>query len=120
MRSFPRNTAAGTSGFHIQHLLDVIYVPLPTPITSSLREVVNLLVSGKAPQSMSKFMAGGRLVALNKNKEGSPPDIRPIVVGESLRRLAGKCICATLKEKISSFFSSHYSLEWLAGQGLRR
>ncbi|KAL5474501.1 hypothetical protein EMCRGX_G026456 [Ephydatia muelleri] len=32
-------------------------------------------------------MAGGRLIALNKNKEGSPPDIRPIVVGESLRRI---------------------------------
>ena len=65
---------------------------------------MNLLVSGKAPQAVSKFMAGGRLIALNKDKEGSPPDIRPIVVGESLRRLAGKCICASLKEKISSFF----------------
>eukprot|EP00731_Ephydatia_muelleri_P012237 Em0006g1131a len=49
-------------------------------------------------------MAGGRLIALNKNKEDSPPDIRPIVVGESLRRLAGKCICASLKEKTSEFF----------------
>ena len=28
---------------------------------------------------MSKFMAGGRLIALNKNKEGSPLNIRPIV-----------------------------------------
>ena len=65
---------------------------------------MNLLVSGKAPQAVSKFMAGGRLIALNKDKEGSPPDIRPIVVGESLRRLAGKGICASLKEKISSFF----------------
>ena len=64
----------------------------PTPITSSLREVANLLVSGKAPQAVSKFMAGGRLIALNKNKEGSPPDIRPIIVGESF---AGKCICAS-------------------------
>ena len=80
---------------------------------------MNLLVLEKAPQAVSKFMVGGILIALNKNKEGSPPDIRPIVVGESLRRLAGKCICASLKEKISSF-SSHYSLEWPAGQGLRR
>ena len=38
-----------------------------------------------------------RVVALNKNKKRSP-DVRPIVVEESLRRLAGKCICATLKE----------------------
>ena len=46
---------------------------------------MNFMVSGKAPQAVSKF---GRLIALNKNKEGSPPDIRPIVVEESLRRLA--------------------------------
>ena len=104
LRSFPKATAAGPSGLSIQHLLDVISVPLQTPITSSLREVVNLLVSGKAPQAVSKFMAGGRLIALNKDKKGSHPDIRPIVVGESLRRLAGKCICASLKEKILDFF----------------
>eukprot|EP00731_Ephydatia_muelleri_P006949 Em0003g1197a len=90
LRSFPKNTAAGPSGLHIQHLLDIISVPLQTPITSSLIEVVNLLVSGKAPQAVSKLMAGGRLIALSKNKEGSPPDIRPIIVGESLRRLAGE------------------------------
>ena len=84
LRSFPKDTAAGPSGLRIQHLFDVISVPLQTPITSSLRDVVNLLVSGKAPQAVSKFMAGGRLIALHKDKEGSPPDIRPIVVGESL------------------------------------
>ncbi|KAL5500176.1 hypothetical protein EMCRGX_G011690 [Ephydatia muelleri] len=82
------------------HAQGILPVPLQTPITSSLREVVNLLVSRKAPQALSNFMAGGRLIALNKNKEGSPPDIRPIVVGESLR--------------------SHFILEWPAGQGLRR
>eukprot|EP00731_Ephydatia_muelleri_P009283 Em0004g1621a len=112
LRSFPKVTAAGPSGLCIQHLLDVISVPL----TSSLRDVVNLLVSGKTPQAVSKFMAGGRLIALNKNKEGSPPDIRPIVVGESLRRLAGKCICASLKEKISSFFQPlHFGVACRAG-----
>ncbi|KAL5484012.1 hypothetical protein EMCRGX_G020438 [Ephydatia muelleri] len=34
---------------------------------------------GKAPQAVSTFMAGDRLVALNKNRDGSPPDVRPIV-----------------------------------------
>ena len=47
---------------------------------------MNLLVSGKSPQAVTKCMAGGRLIAINKDKAGSPPDIRPIVVGESLRR----------------------------------
>ena len=44
---------------------------------------------------MSAFLAGGKLIALNKNKEGCPPDVRPIAVGERLCRLTGQCICAT-------------------------
>ena len=88
----------------VQHLLDAASVPLPAPICASLKGVVNLLASGKAPSSVSVFLAGGRLIALNKNKNGFRPDIRPIAVGETLRRLTGKCICAIQKEKISTFF----------------
>ena len=62
---------------------------------------MNLLVSGKTPLAVSKFMAGGRLIALNKNKEGSPPDIRPIVVGESLRKVGWKVhLCLSQGEDI--------------------
>ena len=62
--------------FHFPRL----FVPL-------LRRVVNLLVSGKVPLEASLFMAGGSLTALSKLKPGCAPDIRPIVVGEVLRRL---------------------------------
>eukprot|EP00731_Ephydatia_muelleri_P002958 Em0001g2958a len=41
---------------------------------------------------------------LNKNKEGCPPDIRPIAVGETIRRLTGKCMCALVKDKATEFF----------------
>ena len=98
LRSFPKETGAGPSGHRVQHLLDVSSTALPTPICASLREVINLLSSGKAPPTVSKYLAGGNLIALNKFKEGCPPDIRPIVVGETLRRLTGKCICALIKE----------------------
>ena len=59
---------------------------------------------GKAPASVSRFIAGARLIALNKVKEGCPPDIRPIAVGEVIRRLAGKCVCTILKDKAADFF----------------
>ena len=49
-----------------------LQVHLPTPISSSLRGVVDILASGKA---VSKFLAGGSLTALVKNKEGRPLDI---------------------------------------------
>ena len=53
---------------------------------------------------MSTFLAGGRLIALNKGKEGYPPDVRPIAVGETLHRLTGKCICAILGTSFLLFF----------------
>ena len=85
LRSFPKGTSAGPSGLSVRHLLDAASVSLPTPICSSLKGVVNLLASGKASSTVSVFLAGGRLIALNKNKNSSRPDIRPIAVGETLR-----------------------------------
>ena len=105
--SFPKGTAAGPSGLKVQHLIDVAQIPLPISTGSSLRDIVNLLAAGKAPLSVARFLAGGSLTALNKFKDGSPPDIRPIAVGETLRRLAGKCLCSLVKDKVSSFFEPH-------------
>eukprot|EP00731_Ephydatia_muelleri_P034398 Em0058g4a len=62
-------------------------------------------IQGKAPPMVARFLAGGTLIALTKLKDGSPPQIiRPIAVGESLRRLTGKCICALIKDKASDLF----------------
>ena len=104
LRSFPKHTAAGPSGLRVQHLLDVASIPLPTPICSSLRLVINIIEAGKAPTSVSQFLAGESLISLNKNKEGFAPDIRPIAMGETLRRLVGKCMCTLLKVKAADFF----------------
>eukprot|EP00731_Ephydatia_muelleri_P038287 Em0707g1a len=76
-----------SSGLCMQHLIDAAEVHLPISI---LRAVVNTLASGKAPMPISKYLAGGSLTALIKNKEGLPLDIRPIAVGEAMRRLKGK------------------------------
>ena len=55
---------------------------------------------------------GGRLIALNKSKEGTPHNVRPIAVG----RLTGKCICAILKDRFSSFFQpSQFGVACKAG-----
>eukprot|EP00731_Ephydatia_muelleri_P025447 Em0017g530a len=101
LRSFPKLTAAGPSGLRIQHLIDAAEVPLQTPVLHSLRAVIDLLVSGRASAEVAVFLAGGNLTALNKP---APGDIRPIAVGESIRRLTGKCLCVALKEKAASFF----------------
>ena len=105
LKSFSKATACGPSGLRIQHLLNAAEVPLPPPIGALLRDVVNLLASGKVAVSVSKFLAGGSLTALDKNKPDGLPDIRPIAMGEALRRLVGKCLCAVTKEKASEYFA---------------
>ena len=106
LHSFPKGTACGPSGLRIQHLIEVAGIPMQSSICAALRDIVNLLLSGKVPVSVAKFMAGGSLVALEKNKPNCPLDVRPIAVGETLRRLASKCICAIVKNKASEFFSN--------------
>ena len=96
--------ACGPSGLRIQHLLDAAEVPVPTSISSSLKDIVNLLASGKVPSCVSKYLAGGSLTALVKDRPDSSPDVRPIAVGEALRRLVGKCLCLVIKSKLADFF----------------
>ena len=90
LRSFPRDTACGPSGLHIQHLIDAAEVHLPISICSSLRAVINILAS-EATLPISRYLAGDSLTALIKNNEDLPLDIRPITVGEAMKRLTGKC-----------------------------
>ena len=104
LKSFPKASACGPSGLRIQHLLDAAEVHLPTPICPSLREVVCLLASGRAPVEVAKFLAGGSLVALIKDMPNCPHDIRPI---EALRRLTSKCLCILTKAKAAEYFEGY-------------
>ncbi|KAL5500379.1 hypothetical protein EMCRGX_G011931 [Ephydatia muelleri] len=107
LRSFPKLTVAGPTVLRVQHLIDAAETPFQTAILSSLKAVVHLLASGKAPSQLSVFLAGGNLTALNKSKPDCPLDVRPIAVGETLRRLTGKCLCAAVKCKAAEFFQPH-------------
>ena len=106
LRSFPKLTAAGHTGLRVQHRIDAADSPFQTAVLFSLKAVVHLLASGRAPSQLSVFLTGGNLTALNKSKPNCPLDVRPIAVGETLCRLTGKCLCAAVKCKAAEFFSS--------------
>lgn len=69
LRPFPKIKACGPSGLHFQHLLDAVEVPLQFPICSSLRDLVNLLASGKVAVLVSKYLAGVSLTFLMKDMQ---------------------------------------------------
>ena len=104
LRTFPKGTACSPSDLRVQHLLDALDSRLPISMESLLHHVVNILLAGNAPTTLSPYLAGGNLTSLLKSK-GTGWDVRPIAVGEILRRLVGKCACILTKDKASQFFN---------------
>ncbi|KAL5479607.1 hypothetical protein EMCRGX_G023154 [Ephydatia muelleri] len=71
LRSFPKDTAAGPSGLRVQHLLDVISIPLHTPICPSLRQVINTH-SRKSPYLSVTFLGWSQSYCPQQNQGGLP------------------------------------------------
>ena len=74
-------------GLRLQHLIEAAEVPLQLPIWAVLREVVKLLISGKVPVQVARFLAKGNLVALEKTNPTAPPPPTSSLL--QLERLSG-------------------------------
>ena len=61
------------------------------------------MVGGGVPEEVAPYLAGARLHAAIKKDGG----LRPIAVGNLLRRLVGKCCVARLQERASGILSPH-------------
>lgn len=100
LRSFPTDTAPGPSGLRVQHLREAGPPGGSVALLEQLTEVVNLLARGQACPNAAPVFAGASLVALPKPSGG----VRPIAIGEVLRRLTGKCLMATVRSELRSCF----------------
>ena len=89
IKSFARGTAPGPSGLRSQHLKDAIRSAHGDEALEQVTSLCNLLARGGAPEFLSQYLAGASLMALEKPGGG----IRPIAIGEVLRRLVAKCFC---------------------------
>ena len=100
LKAFPKHSAPGPSGLRVQHLLDACLPGSSAGLLEQLTALVNLLARGAACAAVAPFLAGARLVAVPKLKGG----LRPIAVGELLRRLTGKCVLEAVREAARDFF----------------
>lgn len=81
LRRFPKDSACANSGDRAQHHLDLIASGLPYGETLTI--YLNLLLGGKAPGEIAPYIGSAHLIPLLKPDDS----IRPIAVGEILRRL---------------------------------
>ena len=91
LKSFPAGTAPGPSSLRANHIKEAVFCPSPDRANYALRglvRVVNLLCAGHAPSEVVPYLCGATLFACKKKGGG----VRPIAVGEVLRRLTSKCI----------------------------
>ena len=102
--AFPKGTSPGASKLRAQHLLDAIAgstAPAARECLLSLTRFMNHLLSGKAPSCLAPWLrCGAPLTALLKKGGG----VRPIAVGEVLRRLASRLCCLAVRPSLSSVF----------------
>ena len=106
VKSFRRGSAAGPSGLRPEHLKVAVKSPSPNKsdrALEALTKVVNLAVAGKVPEAVAPFLCGARLHAANKKAGG----IRPIAVGNLLRRLVSKLVSFGLAHKVASKLAPH-------------
>jgi len=94
-----KNTAPGPSGLSPTHLKDALEAPESKHLRRELLRFVHLLMSGHVhPRAMKYF---GRAVLMPKpHKHGR---LRPIAIGETLRRLVARCAlkCAPARRAIA-------------------
>jgi hypothetical protein len=107
IQSFPPDSSAGIDGLRPQHVKEMYLGATDTNTLSlNLNPLVsfcNLIFNGKLPDLIRPLFFGARLIALNKKDGG----IRPIAVGNTIRRILSKFACHIVKSKISTQLHPH-------------
>ena len=102
--SFKKGTAAGPSGLRPEHL-QVAMKCTPSSVANkaqtALTKLVNAMAKGQVPSRVAPYLCGARLHAARKKDE----TLRPIAVGNLLRRLTAKCFSTALADRAAALLS---------------
>ena len=105
LQSFSKVTAAGPSKMYPEHPLHAINCSISDQSKRKmnfLTKLVNFASRGQLPSFVAPAFCSATLTALNKKKTG----IRPIAVGEVIRRLVAKCIAKEAAIEAVELFGS--------------
>ena len=97
VRKFGRGKAPGPSGMRPEHM-KIIHQGAQNRrdrALAGLTRLVNAMVKGEVPETVAPYLSGARLHAGLKKDGG----IRPIAVGNLLRRVVGRCVARSLADR---------------------
>jgi hypothetical protein len=100
---FRKGSAPGPSGLRPEHLRSAL-LSFPTRrdgALTALTRLTNRMLAGKVPAVVAPYLCGARLHAAKKKDGG----IRPIAVGNLLRRLTSKCAAVSVAGKAAALLS---------------
>ena len=106
IKFFPVDTAPGPSGLRATHLKESVLCPTPSHAQSALTSItsfVSLLCSGDIPSEIVPFFCGASLLGSLKKDGG----VRPIAVGDVLRRLVSKCLSSVVVPSVLDVLPPH-------------
>jgi hypothetical protein len=106
INSFPAGSSPGLDGMRPQYLKDIISLSAGEAGQKALRaltKLCNFLLTGQLPSEICILLYGASLCALNKKDGG----IRPIAIGNCLRRLTSKLACFQSRNIVNSYLSPH-------------
>ena len=94
---FPRTSSAGPSGLRPSHLQDSLRRPgQGTDLVSALSVLARVWISASLPAHHAGMWCSANLIPLVKKDSG----VRPVAVGETLRRLVGKVLLSSSHAKL--------------------
>ena len=89
VRTFPNGSAPGPSGLRPSALQDLLCRNRRSgDLLPALATFVQACVNGRLPDTLGPMLCAARLIPLKKKDGG----VRPVAVGEVLRRVVGKCL----------------------------
>ena len=105
MLRFRKGTAPGPSGLRPEHLRTTMMAANNRRDSAlvSLTRIVNKMAAGACPDPVAPFLCGARLHAALKKDQ----TIRPIAVGNLMRRLVAKCMASSLAERAAAVLAPH-------------
>ena len=97
-------SASGPSGVRPQHLKDWISrvaSEAGNKALTAITSLVNIILAGLVPSETAPVLSSANLFELKKKDGG----VRPIAIGETLRRLPAKCASKIVCHNLAKYFS---------------